>query len=270
MTKIFIFIFLLANHVIGQTSNEQWGTYIAIYKNEIPGSTTIRMDLINDSPIESLDHVLVTGITYETSREDGLPEGETFALLHEIADELNELISKETNALLVGSFTHNKERLEYYYLKEPKGLKEKLDTFYKTKYPNTKYYINIKEDNGWSYYNDFLYPNEETRNYMGDQSVVSNLEEAGDKLTKKRRVSHWLYFSTQKDLKNCKIELLKMDFNIQNSGVNKKSTLPYELQIWRIDLVDINSIYPITSSLRKIAKENHGEYDGWETSVEKE
>lgn len=68
----------------------------------------------------------------------------------------------------------------------------------------------------------------------------------------------------------CEKEMLKMDFTVQYSGINKESTLPYELQVWRIDLVDINSIYPITSGLRKIAKENHGEYDGWETSVEKE
>lgn len=182
---LFLLTSLVTGKISGQSSQEHWDGYMASYENGIPGSTTVRMDLIDNAPIGDFEHVVITGIAYETSREDGFPEGETFALLHKIGDELTELIKQETSALLVGSFTHNKERLEYYYIKKPNGLKEKLDKFYRTKYPNNKYYTNIKEDKNWSYYNDFLYPTEETRNYMGDQSVIRRLEEAGDKLTKK-------------------------------------------------------------------------------------
>jgi len=137
-------------------------------------------------------------------------------------------------------------------------------------YPDYKFYLNIKEDKNWSYYRDFLYPNEETLNYMGDQSVVMNLQEAGDPLTRERRVDHWLYFSTEADMKKCKEELIKEDYTIESSGINKDTTLPFELQIWRIDKVDINSIYPITSELRGLAKKYNGEHDGWETFVLKE
>lgn len=91
---LLILSFFAISLVKGQTSKEQWDSYIASYENGIPGSTTIRMDLINDSPIKNLEFVLVTGITFETSRDDGLPEGETFTLLHKIGDELDELISK--------------------------------------------------------------------------------------------------------------------------------------------------------------------------------
>lgn len=262
-------IFLAVSLAHGQTAKEQWDSYIASYENGVPGSTTVRMDLINDAPKKNFEYVLVTGLTYETSREDGFPEEDTFAILYTVEDELTELIRKQTKALLVGSFTHKKERLEYYYLKDSTGLEEKLEQFYASKYPDYDYYSNIKEDSSWSYYTDFLYPNEDIRNYMGDRSVIAGLTEAGDKLTKKRRVDHWLYFKTEADLKKCENQLVAMDFTIQFSGANKKSTLPYELQIWRNDKVDINSIYPITSRLRKIAKTNHGTYDGWETSVEK-
>lgn len=273
MKKIFaillIFIFSVLQ-ITAQNSAEQWDNYMAIYENEKPGSTTLRMDLINSAPIKKFKYVLVTGLTYETSKENGFPENETFSLLHKIADELIEIIKEETEFILVGSFMYNNERLEYFYIKEQKNIVSKIKNFYKSNYPEYKFYLNLKEDKEWKYYRDFLYPNEETQNYMADQSVLRNLEEAGDNLTKARRVDHWLYFSNKLDLNKCKEKLLKLNFKIHNTGINKETNLPFELQVWRVDNVDIDSIYPITSDLRKIAKKLNGKYDGWETSVEKE
>lgn len=263
-----ILVFLVLSTGIGQTANEQWDSYIAAYEDGVPGSTTIRMDLIDDAPIQDFEHVLVTGLTYETSREDGFPEKKTFALLNRAEDKITRLIDQQTRAVHVGSFTHKKERLAYFYLTDPAGIKEKLEEFYSTHYPDYNYYIHLKEDVNWTYYNDFLYPNEDIKNYMGDQSVVAQLEKAGDKLTKKRRVDHWLYFKTEGDLKKCEVAVAQLGFTIQFSGSNKTSALPYELHIWRKNRVDLNSIYPVTTELRKIAKANDGNYDGWETSVQ--
>lgn len=265
-----ILILVNCNQMNKQHSVERWGTYIASYEDDNPGSTTLRMDLINVAPLENLNYVLITGITYKTPRKDGFPEEDVLSTLHKMGEELVELVEKETASIWVGSFTYNKERLEYIYLKEPEGIKEKIENYYKANFPNDEYYINIKEDKEWKSYRDFLYPNEETLNYMTVESVLSNLEEAGDNLTKKRRVDHWLYFSSESERNKCKEELLKQKFTIEPLSMDKETSLPFKLQVWRIDHVDINSIYPIISELRKIAKEFNGEYDGWETSVEKE
>ena len=269
ITFLLIIIFS-TTQMTAQNSEEQWDTYMATYENEKPGSTTLRMDLINSTPIKEFDYVLVTGLTYETSKENGFPENETFSLLHKVADELIEIIQKETEFILVGSFMYNNERLEYFYIKEQKNIISKIENFYKANYPEYKFYLNVKEDKEWKYYRDFLYPNEETKNYMADQSVLRNLEEAGDNLTKARRVDHWLYFSKESEMNKCRADLEKSNFKVQNAGINKETNLPFELQVWRIDNVDIDSIYPITSDLRKRAKKFNGEYDGWETSIEKE
>ena len=270
LLQIILIILIGATHMTAQNTEEQWDSYIASYEDGNPGSTTLRMDLINEAPFARLPYVLVTGITYESSREDGFPENETFQILHKIGDELVDLITQETESVLVGSFMYNKERLEYFYINEDKGLSEKIEEFYTQKYPKYKYYLNVKEDKEWDYYREFLYPNEETLNYMADQSVLRNLQDAGDPLTKARRVDHWLYFPSESDMKKCKEDLEKQNFTIQSAGYNKETSLPYELLIWRIDKVDIDSIYPTTSKLRETAKKYNGEYDGWETSVEKE
>ncbi|MEP1983382.1 MAG: ribonuclease E inhibitor RraB, partial [Maribacter dokdonensis] len=124
-----------------------------------------------------------------------------------------------------------------------------------------------KEDKEWTYYTDFLYPSEEVQNYMADQSVLRSLEEAGDQLTKARRIDHWFYFSAEDEMIQCKNELIKAKFNVEHTNINKESSLPFELIVWRVDHVDIDTIYPITSNLRILAAKFGGEYDGWETMV---
>ncbi len=273
MKKIIIVLLfgtlLVSNHVVSQTQTEHWESYIASYEGEKPGSTTVRMDLIKSAPISGYNYVLVTGITYKSEREDGFPKGdETFKLLHKIGNGLESILNKNVENVFVGSFMHDFERLEYFYLKSNKGVKEKIEQFYKANYPDKEYYLNIKEDKNWEYYIKFLYPNEETINYMEDQKVLSALKNAGDNLTKARRIDHWVYFSSKASMLSFKKEVLKQGFKIESSGKTEEGAIPYRLRFYRIDYVDIDSIYPITSSLRKMAVKHNGDYDGWETSVE--
>lgn len=264
-----ILFILMLNKIYGQNSNEHWDSYIATFEDGLPGSVTLRMDLIKNVPKENLPFVLVTGITYKTSRDDGFPENETFKVLHKIGDDLIELIGKEAEFIHVGSFMYNKERLEYFYINEGNGLKEKLEKYYADNYPDNKFYLNIKEDNQWRYYKEFLYPNEETLNFMADQSIIKNLLEAGDQLKTQRRVDHWLYFPTESDMEKCKEAIKQLKYSIDSFGKINDTSMAFELKISRIDKVDIDSIYPITSELRKLAKDHNGKYDGWETTVEK-
>ncbi len=157
---------------------------------------------------------------------------------------------------------HNFERLEYFYLKSDEGIKKKIEQFYKTSYPNKKYYLNIKEDKHWKYYTKFLYPNEETINYMEDQKVLEALKNAGDNLTKARKIDHWAYFLDNTSMLSFKKEVIKQGFKIESSSKIENKNMPYRLHFFRIDHIDIDSIYPITSLLRKMAIQHNGDYDG--------
>lgn len=270
LLRLFLLLTIGTSTLVAQSTEGQWDTYIAKYENGFPGSTTVRMDLIKKAPISQLPFVLVTGLVYGTSRADGFPENETFEVLHKVGDQLEALIAKETESILVGSFMHKGERLEYFYIQDQDAIKEKIEKFYAKNYPNHKFYLNIKEDRNWQYYREFLYPNEDILNYMADEKVIMNLEKAGDNLSKPRRVDHWLYFSSEQEMNRCKEELKNLDFSVEYAGETSGNSLGFQLHIWRVDKVDISSIFPLTSELRKIAEKHKGEYDGWETSVEKE
>ncbi|MCU0468300.1 MAG: DUF695 domain-containing protein [Arcicella sp.] len=265
---IFFFI-LISQKLSAQTTNEIWDNYMATFENK-PGSIVVRMDLINLAPLKEYKFILITGITYESKSPDGLPDKETLSAIQKVGDELQQTIAISLKEVYVGSFTYNNERLEYFYLQDTVGAREILKSFYKSKYDKLKTYINIRNDSDWKAYKEFLYPNEETLNYMADSKVVFSLIESGDKLTKARKVDHFSYFKSKKDAEQFKDNIQKVGYRIEKIDKNSDSAYPYSVLFWKEQNVDLNSISQITTVLREISKRCNGEYDGWETMVIKD
>lgn len=264
-----IILFISLNSEAQIDSEGQWDAYMASYEDGKPGSTILRMDLIQEAPIKAYSKVLITGVTYDSTRTDGFPDGETLEILYKINEELEAFLKKHYEVVLVGSFTCDFQRVNYFYLKTDKGLEKKLKKFYKTNFPDFKPYINIKEDAGWDTYIKFIYPNEATLEYMSDMKVVRALVEAGDELEEKRRVDHWLWFETEAQVQSFIKKVEAIGYTLEGYGKGEKEESLYSVQIWKNQLPAINSIYEITSRLRSIAGEDNGTYDGWETFVVK-
>lgn len=272
MNRILIFFtfLLLSSAVSAQNENENYNVYIAVYENDKPGSTLFREDLINLAPIEDYNFVMITGLKYKSTREDGFPDMKVLDLLQTSGDELAEALDKEMKNIFAGSFTSNGERLEYFYLQDKEGVQSFVEDFYKKNYPKEEYYLNIREDKDWKAYLEFLYPNELTRNYMTDESVIDKLTEMGDVLNKERRVDHWAYFQTKEDMKTFKEEIIALNFKVESTNKIKDTDTPFQIQFFKDDMVDMSSINPVTTKLLQIAKKHNGEYDGWETFIVKE
>ena len=138
-------------------------------------------------------------------------------------------------------------------------------------FPSYEYDIGISEDAQWSHYFDFQYPLPQQFQSIQNRRVLYQLEKNGDKLIKERQVDHWIYFKTPID-KDAFFKKIENDgFKIFDDDHDPKLGItPYRLHISRIDKVDHNSIDDHTLYLWGLAQECNGEYDGWETSVEKE
>ena len=137
-------------------------------------------------------------------------------------------------------------------------------------FPSYIYDFGIKEDKEWESYFEFMYPNPKQYQSILNRRVLDNLESHGDSLTKTRQVDHWICFKTQDDrqtfldkIKDDGFQIINQDYYADNAE------FPYSLQIARVDNVDIDSVNDYTLSLWQLAIECNGDYDGWETSVEK-
>lgn len=98
--------------------------------------------------------------------------------------------------------------------------------------------------------------------------VINSLRNEGDKLIVSREVFHWIYFKNENEKNNYLKEVKKQGFLLVSSNkIDDK--FPYQLQVKRIDKVDENSVNEYAIYLWEKALEYNGDYDGWETSVEK-
>jgi hypothetical protein len=225
------------------------------------------MGLKATAPLKEFPFVVITGVRFSDCSSEGMPSAKEFESLYKISDSILATIKRMGNNKLVGTFTHQCERLDYYYVTDTIGIRQELIKYYKQVSPAYKPYINIKADADWTAYISFLYPNEEVYEFMQNQKVVMQLEKSGDKLDQARQADHWLYFASEKD-RNCFISFaINHSFKIESTRNDGKLSSPYQLQISRIDKVDISAISKLTLSLRKQAKNCNGIYDGWETFV---
>lgn len=259
-------LLLLLLSPFAQAQEDSWDVYLAQYDEGV-GSTTLNMELINVAPLKEFPFVVVTGVTYDSCGEEGLPNTDQLDKLYEISEAIDQAVSAITKSLMVGTFTVQCERLLYIYVQDTLTIRDQLIKLYTGRYKKYKYYLNIRPDKKWEAYRTFLYPSPEILDYMSNEKVLERLSEAGDKLEKPREVEHWLYFKSTKD-RDSFIKYAEGErFKIESKEYVKDAKLPYQLQMSRVDHVDSDSINRITIELEKKAKEYKGEYDGWETVV---
>jgi hypothetical protein len=250
----------------GEKQEGTWDVYLASYDEGV-GSTIFNMDLIKVAPKKQLPFLVVTGVTFKNCTDDGLPNKGQLDKLYEISDKVVAAIAGLTASEHAGSFTYKCDRLDYVYVSDTSKIRSKLVELYSSQFGGYEYHIKIENDEKWEAYTTFLYPNQETQEYMGNQKVIDRLIESGDNLIKPRKVDHWMYF--KEELGRSKFErfITGKGFKIENKSKQEEGDFPYALHISRIDKVDIESITKLTSFLRQSVEQENGDYDGWETSV---
>lgn len=278
MTKLFLFVIrktrwctaivLLLPYLLA-AQEENWEVYMAEYDNK-PGSTVLNMSLKAKAPFKDLPFVCITGVKFNDCTSDGLPKPTAFSELYKIGDTIKSNIDHLVKNMLVGSFTHQCERLDYFYVADTTGLRKTLLDTYAKHFPSFTPYFNVKNDPEWEAYLKFLYPGEEAFEFMQNEKVVMQVYNAGDKLNKERQVDHWLYFKTERD-RNCFITYaISQRFKIESKEKIDSPTNKFKLQISRLDNIQLANISKITLGLRRQAIKCNGDYDGWETFVVKD
>lgn len=129
--------------------------------------------------------------------------------------------------------------------------------------------VHTKEDKNWNVYLD-LYPNEIDFQSISNRSVLENLERNGDNLSIAREVFHWIYFKNEIERKKYSDKVRKENFEVVEETYDQNIELPFGLKIKRLDHVDYNHIDEYTLYLWQLAKNHNADYNGWETSVEKD
>lgn len=145
---------------------EQWWSYLATY-DEGPGSIRVDLKLRKAAPVKGFPYLVVTGVPYVSSREDGLPSVAELNRVNAISMAVVDAIAGKSPHIYAGTFTHNRQQLNYIYVPKLDGMSAVIDEVYRRLCAGCKTYTNLKHDPEWAGYREFLFPNEVTRLHYG-------------------------------------------------------------------------------------------------------
>ena len=195
----------------------------------------------------------------------GMPTNEEFAALNLLDDRLVEGIN-QLGGIYVGRITVAGKRYFYYYLDSPKDSVNKLidKIADNTNYPIRYFYEEDPPKN--NYWKD-LYPSEDDWQVVKDLEVLDLLSKNGDIADKTREVSHWAYFPTAEAAQSFVDWLRANQYAIKEQTKTDDKFVVHYTHRGTMQLHDITH-HSIVSARK--TRELGGDYDGWETSVEKD
>lgn len=276
MRKILTLILIMGilSKLFGQTEKKteyqpDWTFYLSNVNDKLSSIAT-DLNLISIAPIKGQENVVYVSIKMPNPREDGLSSNDDADELWKIEDEIiKSFDNNNLNYTFAGRLTSNGFR-DLYFFGENTILMEKQVSSTMTTFPKYEFDFGHKPDKEWSGYFDFLYPLPRQMQMIQNRRVLDQLENGGDNLTKPREVFHWIYFKTEKELDQFESFTNNLGFKTLSKGKTEQpSEYNFVISVSRIDKVGFDDIDEYTLELWEKAKELNGEYDGWETSIEK-
>ncbi|HAB52575.1 MAG TPA: DUF695 domain-containing protein [Ignavibacteriales bacterium] len=248
---------------------EEWEFYLSNVNDKL-GSLFVDLGLRKVAPMADKPNVVWVSIKMNNPREDGLSSQEESGFLGDIEDALVDKIISKHNSIYVGRLTSAGNRDLYFYFGDTM-LYDKTISEVMVAYPRYQFDFGSKEDKEWGGYFNFLYPTPQQFQSIQNRRVIEQLGKGGDKLTKSREVFHWLYFKSDSDREKFLEKIKNDNFSVVSKDNDKTwGEFAFKLQIKRVDKVDQNSVDEYVIYLWELANEIGGEYDGWETSIEKD
>ena len=276
MRKIFTLLLIMGflNKLFGQAETKagyqaDWAFYFTNVDDKLSSIAT-DLNLARVAPIKGQESVVYVSIKMQDPKEDGLSSNEEADKLWEIEDKIIAEFDKHKLVYtFAGRLTSNGSR-DLYFFGEDTILMEKHISSSMASFPSYEFDFGHKPDNEWSGYFDFLYPLPRQMQAIQNRRVLEQLTNGGDDLTKEREVFHWIYFKTKKELNQFEIFTKNQGFKTLKKGkAANADKYGFVIQVSRIDKVGYNEIDTYTLELWERAKALNGDYDGWETSIEK-
>jgi Regulator of ribonuclease activity B/Family of unknown function (DUF695) len=260
--KYSIVFFFIVTNTYSQTD---WVNYLAT-KNKGIMSISVDLDFINYKP--NYKNLLILATRYTDCLNNGFPKDKGLEKLYTFSDSTAFTIDKLTKNQLVGIITYQCFGIDVFYVKDTIGVRDNLNKMFDDKFKSTNNYIIIKKDKNWSYYFNYLYPDDISDEFFTDQQFLLEMVAQGDDLTGRRKISHWAYFKKDKKRQKFKAMVEQLKFSIDSLNYIKDKKYPYELQFSRKDYIYPETISKLSEMIQVLIYPLNGIYEGWGTDIE--
>jgi regulator of RNase E activity RraB len=248
--------------------SDEWDFY-ACQVDGNPASIFIDLGIRNRAPLPNMTELAWLRLYMRQPREDGLSSKEEFGRLNEIEEALNTAaIGNDATLVYVGRNTSDGCRDFYFYGANGVQAECQLSSAM-VPFPEYEFETGSRSDPGWSVYFTFLFPSKRSYRMILNNRVLETLASHGDKHEIERQVQHWIYFTSPHDRDRFYFTASQQGYRLVDKRDDSDGERPFALQVERLNAVDPTTIHNAVLELFDLAQECNGDYDGWETSVEK-
>ncbi len=250
----------------GRMSN--WRQYFCNVNDKL-SSILVDLELKDRLPDHLRTELIWIWVYMNAPRPDGLSSNEEFQILNAVEDALAKRLEEDCDACLAGRITGDGRREFYYYGRLPENLRLLVESEL-TSFPGYRSDFDTQPDPDWRQYLDVLYPTEESLQCIKNMEVLEALANSGDEPGIVRPVWHYVLFKADEGRRRF-IEWSKASgFEVTDRARSDGRTLePGMVSIARSHSARPDDIDSHVLEVFCAAKRFGGEYDGWETSVEK-
>jgi hypothetical protein len=258
-------IWLASTFKVHAQKEENWVMYIAEIEHK-PASILVDLAPHDAAPNKLLPYLVICGPKYDKP-SNGLPNPEQIAELEKKLDAADQMLTGVTAKKLMGTFTYNGERLNYYYVKDTTDIAKALGRLYKRRFPDAAYVCKIKYDPNWTTYNQFLYPSEKDIDWMENNSRIVYLLGQGDSLKKPRDISFICLFEKESDRSKFIAFAKEKHYEITETKYMQRADYHYEVKISTFSAVLPEVIQQTSAEIKTETKKYKAQYLGWMCSV---
>lgn len=253
----------------GHVHEENLAVYLSTIDDSSVGSILVDLGLREFAPIAGLTNLLIIEIPMRNARDNGLPLDAEFEILADIEESFQSNLAPVIRRSFAGYLHCEGTMSLYFYVEKNVDLDALLERSIRP-FKDYTFKRRLKPDSDWDGYFDFLYPSPIQLQRIGNETVIRNLLEHGDKLEKERMVEHWIYFPSSEDRSRFLSIIGEQGFAVEDLSKDEEYDLPYKAQISRSDKVTLEAIDEYILDLWQLSQDCNGKYDGWETFIVKE
>ena len=214
--------------------SDDWDFYFC-QVDHAPASIFLNLGLIGQIPLKGVDTLYAIRIEMSQPGEHEMGTADEAEALYSIGDGLSNAVSPLGLRFVGRLRNHGIWQLTFM---GPAGKDDELEELVRDALRGSGHSFEsvVQPDPGWSYYREFLYPDDERMQWILNRRLVDRREEMGDKLTKPRRVDHWVYFAREEGRSAFVKAVTKLHFTCEelepvdgplSFGVHRHSFHPY-------------------------------------------
>jgi regulator of RNase E activity RraB len=235
-----------------------------------PASIFVDLGIRADVPIGNLVDLTWLRLNLQRPRDDGLTTRDEFQRLCEIEDALSAAIGgADIQIAYVGRNTSDGTR-DFYFYSSDRIVTQSILSSAMVPFSEYEFESDGRHDPEWRTYLDFLYPSERSYQMILNGRVLSSLEKRGDNHLVERDVEHWIYFDVAENRNRFRRAALELGFKVASQRDDAPKPRRFGISVMNCTPVDYNTINNAVLQLFDLSKEFDGDYDGWETSVERD